>query len=189
MHGQFEPGNKAASYNNTRRFLEKKNKIDWGAKHLNTFKGKKAVKLYNKLRMENESLKITQEQYKQIAEVYRPDIKNPVNQIISTKNFLNNDTVKKFANEELYKILDENNINLDYLVKEKKKLIKLSKKEKQFNVTLKTIESFENNLGLNNKTVVTERRQINTDLGKISQTIEQEQQNREEVQKSEENKE
>lgn len=109
--------------------------------------------------MENQSEHITTEQYKTLGEIYRPD-QAERNQVISVKNFLNNEQVKEYANTELLKVLSENNVNIEWIVKEKKKLIELSKENKQLNVTLKTIESFENNLGLNNKVKITESRQI-----------------------------
>jgi hypothetical protein len=47
-------------------------------------------------------------------------------------------------------------------------LLKTAKEEKQLNVVLKTIESFENNLGLNTKVKVTETRKFDSNDKLIS---------------------
>jgi len=153
-------GNKYASYNNTERLLNKP-KRDWVKRDLNSFAGKKTIAKYNQFRMQNQSEKLTKDQWKEVGLTYRPTAQYPE---YTVKRFLENEQVKDYANSELIKVLTDNGITLDFLTKEKKQLLELSKENKQLSVTLRTIESFENNLGLNQTVKVSETRQISSNL-------------------------
>ena len=159
-----EKGNKYAANKITP--FEKLNrpiiKRDWIKRDLGSFAGKKTIIKYNHFRMLNQSQNITQAQYKELGQTFRPN--SEILQVEQVKSFLRNDQVQQIANLELAKVLSLNGISLDFLIKEKKDLLSLSKENKQLSVTLKTIESFENNLGLNNKVTISETRQTNSNL-------------------------
>jgi len=153
--------NKYASFNNTQRILT--NKRDWVKQDLNSFKGKKVITRYNQLRLMNESELLTKQQLEELATIFRPnaDLGLAINKV---KSFLKNEEVKSIADSDLRSKLSLNGIDLDFIIKEQKNLLELSKNEKQYSVTHKVIESLKTDLGLNNKIKVTETRQINSNL-------------------------
>lgn len=164
-------GNKYASYNNTERLLDKP-KRDWVKKGLRSYAGRRTIIRYNQFRLMNQSERLTETQYNELGQIFRPDNKY---QVGTVKNFLKQDEVKQVSNIELAKIMEHKGITLDFIVDEQKELLELSKKEKQLNVTHKVIESFKNDLGLNNKVTISETRQTNSNLvdnfNKAKQTI------------------
>ena len=107
--------------------------------------------------MSNESEILTKEQWDNLGQVYRPSSLLPD---VSAKRFIKQNEVKSLADSELLKALTLLDVDIEWLMKEKKELLTLAKEDKQLSVALKTLESFENNLGLNNKVKVTETRQI-----------------------------
>ena len=115
----------------------------------------KTVALYNHFRIRNDSNKMTEAQTRELQSTYRPD-SEPKIQEAALKRFIKNDEVRNFANDQLIKTLTDNDITIDYLVKEKKSVLQQAKEKDQLSVALKAIESFENNLGINNKVKVTE---------------------------------
>ena len=137
--------------------------------------------------MQNESSILTNEQYIELAELFRPnaDLGLAINKV---KSFLSKDEVKDITNSELRKVLLLNNIDFSFVIKERKEILEKAKENKQFNAANVALDRFETHLGLNNKLTITEKRQINTDMGKISQTIESEKQNREQISPRDEDK-
>ncbi len=153
--------NTYASFNNTQRILT--HKRDWVKRDLNSFAGKKLITRYNQLRLMNESEILTKQQLEELATIFRPnaDLGLAINKV---KSFLKNEEVKSIADSDLRGKLSLNGIDLDFIIKEQKNLLELSKNEKQYSVTHKVIESLKTDLGLNNKIKITETRQTNSNL-------------------------
>jgi len=98
--------------------------------------------------MQNDSNVINPEQLKELALAYRPNTNQPE---LSVKTFLRNETVKEYSNKELMQRYVELGYSPSQLADKKDQIFKLSIENKQLHVALKTIESIENNMGLNNK--------------------------------------
>jgi len=148
--------NKYASFNNFEKLLNGK-KRDWVKDELKRYRAKRTVSLYNQFRKQNNSNKIKPDQWKMLAETYRPETKLPE---VTVKQFLNNTEVKTYADAQLMAVYEELKVNIPFVVKKRIEILNKSIADKQHSAALKALEGLESGLGLNNKIKVTETRQI-----------------------------
>jgi hypothetical protein len=114
------------------------------------------------MRIENNSNRLTEEQLRELAIDYRPNLSEK-HAITFTKQTLNTPEVREIADSQLDKALSANGVTIDFLIKEQVNLLEQSKKEKQLSVTYKVIEGLKEDMGIKNKVKVTETRQFQTD--------------------------
>ena len=96
-----------------------------------------------------------------MKEVYRPETKYPET---SVRQLLNIPQVKAFSDNQLIKCYEELNVDTPFLTKEKKDLYFIAKKKEDVKSGLSVIHSMQEDMGLNQKVKITEKRQINSNL-------------------------
>ena len=106
----------------------------------------------------NQSNTLTAEQNKQLAETFRPG--ENMNGT-AVQRFIKQDEVQSVANQQLSETLLAKGINLDFILDERAEILRLTKKEKQYNVSLRALEGFEELAGLRNKVKVTQKQSFN----------------------------
>ena len=111
--------------------------------------------------MENKAEILTPDQYQDIGEIFRGDYKHAVQ---SVKAFLRKPEVKTLANNDLRAQLLLQDIDVAFVLDERKDILRQSKENKQFSASIKALEGLEGHLGLNTKVKITEKRQINSNL-------------------------
>ena len=181
--------NKYASFKPIERWQN--NRKNWVTIDLNTFSGKNAISTYNMFRMQNKSERLTAEQWEKIAKDFRPatQLKNKDIAIKKVKSYLKDQQVKAIADNDLRAALLRNNIDVDYVLSERKELIERAKKNKQFSAVNTALDRLENHLGLLDRVKVTETRTVNAQealedsykqakTSKIKQKVTIEQQNK-----------
>ena len=125
------------------------------------FRTKRTISVYNKFRVENNKSILTNKQWKQLAEIYRPNTKYPET---SVRQLMNNTQVKALADSQLMNCYMELNVDIPYLTKEKKDLYLIAKEKKDVKGGLSVIHSIQEDMGMNTKIKITEKRQINSNL-------------------------
>jgi len=112
--------------------------------------------------MENKAETLKENQKRELAQAFRGNQSDAA--VKNVKSFLSNNEVKTIANNDLRQALLLKGIDENFIIEERKDILKQSKANKQFSASLKALEGLEQHLGLNTKIKITETRQANSNL-------------------------
>ena len=138
-------------------FLGKKE--NWLTKEMGLMRFKTMIIKYNQLRLKRGRNRLEKEDYKELAELYRPDIQDKIFAEKKLRSILKIDKVKQFADEKLEKALEKNKVTKDWLIKQRKKVIEIAFEDKQLqaaNKALDVLEEYSNMKGQQSTSTQTE---------------------------------
>ena len=105
--------------------------------------------------MENETNTLTYDQETELAEIFRPNADTGL-AINKLRSFLKKPEVQEIANNDLRLCLFNNEVNADYLIKTRLKVINESIQNKQYKDTNYALDRLENLAGFGQKVKITQ---------------------------------
>ena len=134
---------------NTQQYLDNK-PPDWVRVEMQSFRFKKLVSAYNRMRLKNDSMRITGQQWLELALIYRPKLTkdSPVIATKKTISLMKNEQVRIYADSLLGAALEESNIDVKYVVSKRKDILDKAIENKQLNVANQTLDVIEDYMGM-----------------------------------------
>lgn len=105
---------------------------------------------WNKMRLDNTSNFLTDEQSTELARLFRPDL-DPKAGKLALRRLLRNDLVKGYADFMLAQSLSVNDVTIDFCIKKRLDILKKAEDAEQYNNALRALEGFEDFLKLHPK--------------------------------------
>lgn len=135
----------------TSDYLEKGiQKNDWVAREMLNFRFKKLISAYNQMRLRNDSERLSQSQWLELAKTFRPKYakENPMGAVSKTKSLLSKEEVRLYANSQLTSALNNADINIEFVVNKRKDILEKAIENKQLNVANATLDIIEDYMGI-----------------------------------------
>lgn len=147
---------------NTQQYINNK-APDWVRIEMQSFRFKKLVGAYNRMRLKNDSMKLTEQQWYELALIHRPKLakERPVIATKKTVSLMKNEQVRIYADSLLGDALKNNNIDVDYVIKNRKNILDKAIENKQLNVANQTLDVIEDYMGM--KRIITQSTNTESD--------------------------
>lgn len=135
----------------------------WLEMEMTTFRFKKLVSIYNQMRLKNDSMKLTDKQWFELALIYRPKLakERPVIATKKTVSLMKNEQVRIYADSLLGEALTNNEIDVDFVIKNRKDILKNAIETKQLNTANQTLDVIEDYIGM--KRIITQSSNTESD--------------------------
>lgn len=147
---------------NTQQYIDNK-PPNWVAVEMQSFRFKKLVGAYNRMRLKNDSMRLTEKQWLELALVYRPKLakERPVIATKKTVSLMKNEQVRIYADSLLGEALTKNNIDVNFVIENRKDILKKAIEGKQLNVANQTLDVIEDYMGM--KRIITQSSNTESD--------------------------
>ena len=147
---------------NTQQYIDVK-PPNWVAVEMQSFRFKKLVGAYNRMRLKNDSMRLTEKQWLELALVYRPKLakERPVIATKKTVSLMKNEQVRIYADSLLGEALKNNEIDVNYVIKNRKDILGKAIEHKQLNVANQTLDVIEDYMGM--KRIITQSTNTESD--------------------------